>query len=290
MSDAGVDIIAEGLVFPEGPVAMADGSVLVLELGAGRVTRCWNGRTETVAEPGGGPNGAAIGPDGALYICNSGGIDLIKLGNRTGPGAEGRIERIDLATGKVERVYDHCGDTPLSAPNDLVFAADGSLWFTDLGKRYGRIAEAGGLYCCRPDGSAITAVVPHAPAYNGVGLSPDGATVYVADTFTARLYAFAAEPRPQAPRLVGTAPGLLEFDSLAVTQAGNICIGTLHRGGITTMAPTGASSYRPFNDQYVTNIAFGGADMRDAYITLSMTGCLVRVRWDEPGLKLAFNG
>jgi gluconolactonase len=38
----------------------------------------------------------------------------------------------------------------------------------------------------------------------------------------------------------------------------------------------------------VTNIAFGGADMRDAYITLSMAGKLVKTRWEEPGLKLSF--
>ncbi|MCK9541437.1 MAG: SMP-30/gluconolactonase/LRE family protein [Novosphingobium sp.] len=289
MPDNTIEVVAEGLVFPEGPVAMADGSALVVELGAGRVTRCWNGRTEVVAEPGGGPNGAAIGPDGALYVCNSGGLDLVKFGNRTGPGAEGRIERIDLSTGKVERVFEACDGVPLSAPNDLVFAADGTLWFTDLGKRYDRITETGGLYCCQPDGSAITAIFPHALSFNGVGLSPDGGTVYVADTFTARVYAFKAEAKAQRPRLVGTVPGLLDLDSLAITQAGNICIGTLHRGGITTMTPQGDSAHRAFDDPYVTNIAFGGADMRDAFVTLSRTGRLVRARWDEPGLKLPFN-
>lgn len=289
MAGSEIEVIAEGLAFPEGPVVMADGSVIVVELVAGRITRCWNGRTETVAEPGGGPNGAAIGPDGALYVCNSGGLDLERFGNRTGPGAEGRIERIDLATGKVERVFDSCGGVPLSAPNDLVFAADGALWFTDLGKRYDRIAEAGGLYCCRSDGSEITPVVPQALSFNGVGLSPDGTTVYVADTFTARVYAVEAVARRQEPRLLTTVPGLLNLDSLAVTAAGNICIGTLHQGGITTVTPQGTTRYRPFEDRYVTNIAFGGTDMRDACITLSLTGQLVRARWDEPGLRLPFN-
>jgi len=103
------EVIAEGLKFPEGPVVMADGSVIVVELAAGRVTRCWNGRTEVVSECGGGPNGAAIGPDGALYLCNSGGLDSVRFCNASGPGTEGRIERVDLATGKVERVFDSCG-------------------------------------------------------------------------------------------------------------------------------------------------------------------------------------
>ena len=79
------------------------------------------------------------------------------------------------------------------------------------------------------------------------------------------------------------------FDSLAVTASGNICVGTLKTGGITTISPDGATNFRAFDDRYVTNIAFGGADMMDAYLTLSTTGRLVKVRWDEPGLELAFN-
>jgi gluconolactonase len=73
-----VEIVAEGLQFPEGPVWMQDGSVIVVEIAAGRITRVLpDGRTETIAAPGGGPNGAAIGPDGALYVCNNGGFEWI---------------------------------------------------------------------------------------------------------------------------------------------------------------------------------------------------------------------
>ena len=92
---AAIEVIAEGLDFPEGPVVMADGSVIVVEIHAGQITRCWGGgRKEVVAMPGGGPNGAAIGPDGALYVCNSGGLDLVKLQHARGAGHEGRIERV----------------------------------------------------------------------------------------------------------------------------------------------------------------------------------------------------
>jgi gluconolactonase len=285
-----MEIVAEGLAFPEGPVVMRDGSVIVVEIAAGRITRCWNGRSEVICAIGGGPNGAAIGPDGALYVCNNGGMDSAKMESRSGPGAEGRIERVDLATGRFERVYDACDSIPLEGPNDLVFDTDGQLWFTDLGKTHSGIRTASGLFCCLPDGSSITAIGRQALSYNGVGISPDGATIYVADTHQARLYRYTRTVAAQRPTWVATAPGHVSFDSLAVTAAGNICVGTLRHGGITTVTPEGTTRFAAFDDRYVTNIAFGGDDMHDAYLTLSTTGRLAKVRWDEPGLRLAYYG
>lgn len=286
-----MEIVAEGLAFPEGPVVMADGSVIVVELAGGRIARCWNGRKETVCEIGGGPNGAAIGPDGALYVCNNGGLDLAKFQNARGPGHEGRIERIDLATGKFERLYDACDGVALEAPNDIVFDADGLMWFTDLGKSHDGIRTASGLFAASPDGSTIAAINRHAISYNGVGLSPDGAHVYVADTHQARLWRYDRRVEAQKPAWVATAPGPVGFDSLAVTASGNVCVATLYEGGISTITPNGAvTKFEIPGERYVTNIAFGGADMRDAWITLSTTGQLVKTRWDEPGLELHYNG
>lgn len=284
-------IVAEGLAFPEGPVVMADGSVIIVEMTAGRITRCWNGRTETVCEVGGGPNGAAIGPDGALYVCNNGGLDPVKFQNARGPGHEGRIERVDLSTRKVERVYDRCDGIALEAPNDIVFDADGRMWFTDLGKTHDGIRTASGLFAALPDGSAITAINRHAVSYNGVGLSPGGEHVYVADTHQARLWRYDRKVEAQRPVWVASAPGPVGFDSLAITAAGNICVATLYAGGISTITPDGrVSKFDIADERYVTNLAFGGADMRDAYITLSTTGRLMKTRWDEPGLELHYHG
>jgi gluconolactonase len=281
---ADYEVIAEGLVFPEGPVVMADGSVILVEIHAQRVTRCWSGRTEVISRPGGGPNGAAIGPDGALYVCNSGG-----MGHDGSPTEQGRIERIDLATGKAEWLYESCEGTPLGAPNDLMFDAEGNFWFTDLGKTGTDCKFFGGLYCARPDGSAITRIYGRAVSYNGVGVSPDMQTVYVADTFTARVYAFDRRIEAQSPRWLANAAGPSMFDSLAMTAAGNVCIATLMPGGITTVTPAGEVSMRPMDDRLVTNIAFGGADMMDAWITFSDRGALVKTRWDEPGMTLVYN-
>ena len=289
------EVIAEGLEAPEGPVVMPDGSVIVMEMHASRISRIWGGgRREVVAETGGTPNGAQIGPDGALYVCNCGGE-----GNRPGEhGGGGRIERVDLATGRVERLYDSINGHPISAPNDLVFDETGGIWFTDFGTVRERAIEKSGLCWCRPDGSEIRQGYFGGLGYNGVGLSPDGRMLYVTASWTGRLFRFAVEAPGQlrrgpetdgpVPEYMGSAAGESVFDSLAVTQSGAVCAATIIGGGITTFHAGGETSFLPLPDRTVTNIAFGGDDMRDAYITLLRTGRLVKVRWDEPGLKLHF--
>ncbi|MCJ2187609.1 SMP-30/gluconolactonase/LRE family protein [Novosphingobium beihaiensis] len=298
-----LDVIAEGLHFPEGPVVMPDGSIIFVELIAGRLSRAWgDGKVETIAELGACPAGAALGPDGAVYVANIGGMDFATMDALDGPGNEGRIERVDLATGKSERLYDSCDGLPLSAPDDLVFDGHGGFWFTDLGKDFARHREYGGLYYAKPDGSLITCGRYPAVALNGVGLSPDGKTLYTSSTTTSRLWRIPVlapgqlEPAPDVSRagspatgdLMATIPGDCGVDSLAVTASGAVCVATLYRGGITTVREDGTMDYLHLPDEYTTNIAFGGEDMRSAYITLSASGRIVRVRWNEPGLKLNY--
>ena len=69
------EVVGSSLGFPEGPVVMQDGSIILVEIRLGCITRLWNGKREVIATPGGGPNGLAIGPDGALYCCNNGGFE-----------------------------------------------------------------------------------------------------------------------------------------------------------------------------------------------------------------------
>lgn len=298
------EVLATGLQFPEGPIAMPDGSVILVEIQRGTLTRVWNGRCEVIAEIGGGPNGAALGPDGGVYITNNGGFEYHNVGGLNIPGhaakdyTSGRIERVDLATGKVERLYDKIGAHKLSGPNDLVFDKSGGFWFTDLGKNYSRSIDRGGLYYAKPDGSLIKEAAYGYTGLNGVGLSPDEKTVYAAETETGKLWAFeitgvgevARNPLGLPGRVVAVQPYHCYFDSLAVQANGDVCVATILNGGITTITPTGASRHMPFPDPLVTNICFGGTDMRDAFITLSGTGQLIKARWPEPGLKLNFGG
>jgi gluconolactonase len=304
--DLDIQLAAEGLAFPEGPVAMADGSVVLTEIRAGRLSRVWpDGRKETVAETGGGPNGLAVGPDGALYVCNNGGrFSWIDAGGGvTYPGeapAEhkgGSIQRVDLASGKVDTLYDGCEGQPLWAPNDLVFDRSGGFWFTDHGRSDHTTLNYGGLYYARPDGSAIRQVRNHMISLNGVGLSPDESIVYAADTVLGRLWAFDLEEpgriAKQAPghpgRVIANLPGYQLLDSLAVEAGGKVCVATIMNGGITAFDPDGTSEHFAFPDLLTTNICFGGADMRDAWVTCSSTGKLYKCRWPRPGLRLNFS-
>ena len=301
-------VVASGLKFPEGPIALPDGDILLVEIARGTLSRVKpDGRIEVVAETGGGPNGAAIGPDGACYICNNGGFRWHERNGRILPGYEapdysgGRIERVDLATGKVDVLYTECDGVKLRGPNDLVFDRAGGMWFTDHGKIRKRDEDRTGVFYAKADGSFIAeAIFPlHGP--NGIGLSPDEKTLYVAETPTGRLWAYEiAGPgeivrgRGEAPwqpgKLLYGAPDYRFFDSLAVDNGGNVCVGTIVKGGVTVIAPTGGEIAHVATPQdiYATNVCFGGEDLKTAYITLSSTGLLVAVDWPRPGLPLNF--
>lgn len=298
-------VIASGLAFPEGPVVLPDGSVLVVQIADGRLVRVHlSGEVEVVAELGGGPNGAAMGPDGACYVCNNGGFAWRTddgFSRPTGAAKDyrgGSIQRVDLSTGAARTLYTHCGDVPLHGPNDIVFDEHGGFWFTDLGKVFEHSMSRGAVYYARIDGSFIRRVVFPILTPNGIGLSPDGRTLYVAETETSRLWSYpvtapgelslAPWPSPNGGQLVHGLPGYQRFDSMAVEAGGNICVATLVRGGISVFAPSGELlEFHEAPEGYCTNLCFGGPAMRTAYVTLSGYGQLFEAEWPRPGLRLA---
>ena len=301
-------VVTDGLGFSEGPVVLPDGTVIVCEIKSRCLTAVRaDGTKEVVARLDGAPNGGAVGKDGALYICNNG--DGFAWGDPGGvtqpvggnPGySGGRIERVDLATGAVTELYREVGGHPLLMPNDIVIDRDGGLWFTDHGMREPRAFLHGGLYYGAPDGSFVTEVAYPITTANGVGLSPDEKTVYVSETETGRLYAYAVTgpgtivaPNPFEPAgpVLAQVEGFKRYDSLAVEENGNICCAGLTPGCITAISPDGKEVETvDMPDAFSTNIAFGGPDMRTAYVTLSGSGQLIAVDWPRPGLKPNFSG
>ena len=298
--------ITAGLRFPEGPIAMRDGSVLLVEIERGTLLRVQpDGTQHVVAQFTGGPNGAAIGPDGRCYICNNGGFKWVddETGLRpilqAGDYSGGRIERVDLGTGTIETLYTASDQAKLRGPNDIVFDQHGGFYFTDLGKARPRETDRGAVCYARADGTFIREIAFPMVTPNGIGLSPDHTTLYVAETEPARLWAFDLDgpgtirrqpwPSPHGGRLVTGSTNYQRFDSLAVDAVGNICVATLVHGGISIIAPDGSSMrHVPMPERWVTNICFGGAGLRTAYITLSSTGRLVACDWEQPGTPLAY--
>ncbi|MFN0025564.1 MAG: SMP-30/gluconolactonase/LRE family protein [Acidimicrobiales bacterium] len=305
-------VITTGLRFPEGPIALPGGDVLLVEIARGTLTRCRpDGSTEVVAETGGGPNGAALGPDGKVYICNNGGFEWHERAGLKLPGFQpadyvgGSIQRVDIDTGVVETVHTEVDGRALRGPNDIVFDRTGGYYFTDLGKGRADEMDRGAVYYVAPDGAAHTVAYPLLTP-NGIGLSPAEDRLYYAETATGRVWFWeldapgvtrAAGPQissTSAPAtMLGNVGGIGRLDSLAVDSEGNVCVATLMTGCITAIAPDGtvrAVIPVPGGDPMITNICFGGPDLTTAYITASGKGTLYAHEWHCPGLALNFGG
>ena len=297
--------IASGLRFPEGPVAMPDGSVILVEIERRTLSRVTpNGKVQAIATLGGGPNGAAPGPGGKIYVTNNGGLKFVERPGRLFPVGQaddyvsGSIQVVDPVSGKVETLYDTCDGRRLRGPNDLVFDRAGGFWFTDLGKTRERDADRGAVYYAKADGSSIREAIFPLERPNGIGLSPDERTLYVVETPTARCWAFALSApgqiesangtyRGEKGRVVTGLGGYQMFDSLAVDSEGHVAVATLITGAVSDIWPDGSRvDQYTLPDMMVTNVCFGGRELRTAFATLSMGGTLVSFEWPRPGLPL----
>lgn len=305
-------VLAEGLRFPEGPIAMPDGSVLCVEVRGGTLT--WvgaDGSVSVVADLGtdgyGGANGAAVGPDGAVYVVHNGGFTWTERDGRwlpydpatmsnCPPGFTGGwVVRVDVATGEHRVLYRDCDGDRFIGPNDIVFDSSGGFWFTDHGKTRNDRWEKGAVYYAQPDGSSIRRVIGGLNGPNGIGLAPDEKTLYVAETATGRLWAWDLG----TPGHLASAPAfghggrclantLAHFDSLGVEEDGNIVVAAIS-AGLCVVSPDGRSvEFVAMPDTMTTNVCFGGPGRRTAYVTLSGSGTLLAVDWPRAGLALAY--
>ncbi len=299
-------VLAEGLRFPEGPIATRDGTVFVSEIARKCVTRIEpSGRKEIIANFKGGPNGLAFGPDGWIYVCNGGGFNWREVDGLLLPAGPaetnngGWIERINPRTGEQQVLIEAVNGRRLRSPNDIVFDGHGGFWFTDTGVSPQGGGVQGGIYYATLDGSVLREAVYPLDRPNGIGLAPDGKALYVALTAVCDLLAYEVaspgvlatqgdSPRPGKVLAGFKAHGMI--DSMAVEAGGNICATLCVKDpGLAVVAPDGTVlEHVPLPDAATTNLTFGGGRNSTAYVTQSSTGKVLALDWPRPGVELPF--
>ncbi|RNL62450.1 SMP-30/gluconolactonase/LRE family protein [Nocardioides marmoriginsengisoli] len=291
--DLETEVRVEGLLFPEGPVVLPSGDLVVCELAGRRVTRIdARGGKRTLATFAGSPNGQVVAPDGSLWVCDNGGRWVAESAAdlREGPGDQpGLLWRLTL-DGDLAPLLTEIDGRPLTSPNDLCLDGDGGLWFTDpvwpdadgqvsAGKIGYRAADGRAHY--EHEGLRFP---------NGLAVTAAGDALIVAESYTSWLHRFPilgpgrlGQPEPFAFLGEGTLPDGLCFDS-----AGRVIVAGAGTGCVVVFTADGEDLGRiPFGND-VTNVCFGGSDLRTLFVTEVGLGRVSTVRWDVPGLPMPY--
>jgi gluconolactonase len=267
------EIVATGLQFPEGPV-WRDGAVDVVEIEAGIVTRWTPDGVKPVATTGGGPNGAALGRDGALYVTQNGGMRPAK--GRVTPG----IQRV-TPDGAVEMVASMVDGRPLDGPNDLAFDDEGRLWFTDPrgAADPARNEEPGRIFMLDVTTGAGELAIELGPVFpNGIGFLADGTLVWT-ESFSRRVMVLA----DGKPAVLAELPEMHFPDGLCVDSNGRLLVATTYAHTVSVLDGDRIVDSLRCGDGMPTNCCFGGTDL---YVTESRHGALWRFPVGVDGLAL----
>ena len=264
-------VLATGLQFPEGPVWLGTRRVAFTEIRGQCVSLWHDGTLARVARTGGGANGATLGPDGALYVANNGGLSLGHDGRWTAPDAiPGRIQRVTLA-GELSDVAAELPGAPPNRPNDLCFGPDGLLYYTDP-HNWEDIEHLGVGRVGRTTLDGRVELVAEIPAFpNGIAFGPDD-RLYVAQSVTQKILVMDAKPGA-TPAVWATLPrGFPDgfcFDAAgrlyAAGSLGDVVVIFEPDGEVRDIVEMGAGS-EP------TNCCLGDGAL---YVTLAGTGQLV---------------
>ncbi len=291
----GGDVAPACLVaFTEGPAAAADGSVYFSDIMNNRIMRLdpRSGHASVWRTPSGRSNGLLFDAQGRLLACEGN-----EMGDNDGSR---RVTRTDLAAGQVEVLTDRYQGLRYNAPNDIAARSNGQIFFTDpcYGDRSTMELDHDSVYRIDPD-KTVTRLIsqPDIQRPNGIALSPDERTLYLVDSCPVvggnrKIWAFdlADDGRVSNQRVVyDFAPGR-GGDGMAVDKRGNLYIAAgIHRPrgphettdvppGIWILTPSGQFKNRiPIAEDVLTNVTFGGGDLKSLYITAGKTLFTTRV-------------
>ena len=282
---------ASGLQLPEGPVAMPDGSFLVVEGTRGTVTRILPGGSATrIIAKTGEPNGLAVDRNGMIWVADVRPPALIRL----------------APDGQFERVLTAYGRDPFRYPNDLCFGPDGALYLTDSGFFTDELAPGGmirsdwkslkmdgRLYRIDPNTFAIELLDRDLYLANGLAFGPDGA-LYVAETVGGMIYRYAWHAGKLGPRkifgnvlLLQDVPDLRGPDGMAFDVNGKLYVAVYGQGDVTVLGRDGGVLERiKTPGMQPTNVCFGLAGEKKIYVTEYEKGHVERYDVDAAGFEL----
>lgn len=257
----------------EGPSFDTDGNLYCVDIPWGRIFKVdSNGDFHLVATYDGEPNGLKIHRDGRIFIADYRyGIMVMDPDTRA---IKPYLERVRL---------EH-----LKAVNDLTFGPDGSLYFTDQGLT-GLHDPTGRVFRIRPDG-AVDCLLTNVPSPNGIVLDPAGSTLYVAATRGNSIWRVPLTREGSVAKVGifiqmsgGGGP-----DGLAIDEEGNLAVAHVGIGAVWLFSRQGEPLARIQSHvgHHTTNVAYGGPNRSDLYITESESGCILRAKLSVPGMKM----
>lgn len=260
--------------FLEGPSFDREGNLYVVDVAWGRIFRIApDGAVELFTEYDGEPNGLKIHRDGRLFVADY----------RHG------LMVVDPVTRAVAPFLERSLLDRFKGLNDLVFAGNGDLYFTDQGLT-GLHDPSGCLYRLRADGR-LERLLDNIPSPNGLVLNQAENVVYVNVTRGNCVWRvpLAADGTPyKVGVFIQLSGGLGGPDGLAIDSAGNLAVAHIGLGTVWLFSALGEplARIKSCAGLATTNLAYGGADRRDLYITESESGCVLRARLEVPGTAM----
>jgi gluconolactonase len=284
--------IAAAVAFTEGPTVDGDGNVYFTELVFQRIMKLTpQGVLSVFREQSNNANGMLIDPQGRLVACEGAGSQRMGVAQTFKP----RITRTDLKTGRIEVLAETYQGKPFVGPNDVTIDSKGRLYFTDL--------PGGAVYRLDAPGQLVRILAtPEIQRPNGIQISPDDSTLYLIEANQAEkgarmIRAFDLRPDGTVANMrvhYNFYPGR-RADGMSIDSQGNLYasagMGQLRgtsetldtKTGIYIISPAGALvKFMPIAEDYITNNAFGGPDMKTLYVTAGKT--LYKLRTDIAGL------